>query len=219
MAFMGLIAVVFDLDGTVLDNEDEYGLAFRKVLRSLGKRVDLKYPHTTGIGVKENWPLLLSKYRIKTRKSIEELTVQTQDAYLKLLSRVNIKKGFKDFVSGLRNSGMAIALATSNAWWITDEVLTELKLEDFFDVTTTGEEVDYRKPNPDLFLLTARKLGVETGECLVIEDSEAGIEAAHAAGMKVVGIARDKKHARSLKEADLVIYNYNQLSPLKVASL
>lgn len=216
---MGLTAVIFDLDGTVLDNEDEYGLAFGKVLRSLGKRVDSKYPHTAGIGVKENWPLLLSKYKIKTRKSIEELTAQTQDAYLKLLWRVKIKKGFKNFVSDLRNSGVATALATSNAWWIADEVLTELGLKDFFDVTTTAEEVDYRKPNPDLFLLTARKLGVEAGECLVIEDSEAGIEAAHAAGMKVIGIARDKEHAKTLKEADLVIYNYNQLSSLKVAGL
>lgn len=216
---MKISAVIFDLDGTVLDNEDEYGAAFRKVLRSLGKRVDSKYPHTQGIGVKENWPLLLSKYRIKTGKSTEELAKQTQDVYLRMLPKVTIRSGFEGFVSDLKNSGITTALATSNAWWIADEVLTELGLEDFFDVTTTGEEVDYRKPNPDLFLLTARKLGVEAGECLVIEDSEAGIEAAHAAGMKVIGIARDKKHAKILKEADLVIYNYNQLSFLKVAGL
>jgi len=216
---MTLAAVIFDLDGTVLDNEDEYGLAFRKVLKSLGKRVDLKYPHTQGIGVKENWPLLLSKYKIKTKRTIEELTAQTQDAYLKLLPKVDIKKGFEGFISDLRSSGIATALATSNDWWIVDGVLAELKLERFFDVTTTGEEVDYKKPNPDLFFLTARKLGVEPENCLVIEDSPAGIEAAHRAGMKAVGIARDKKHAMALKEADLIIYNYRQLSPLKIAGL
>lgn len=216
---MGPTAVIFDLDGTVLDNEDEYGLAFKKVLGGLGKRVDSKYPHTAGIGVKENWPLLLSKYKIKTKKSIEELARETQDMYLQLLPKVEIKKGLENFVSDLRNSGIMVALATSSVWRITDKVLTELGLEDFFDVTTTGEEVDYKKPDPGLFLLTAQKLEIEPEDCLVIEDSVAGIEAAHGAGMKAIGIARDKKHARTLEEAELVVSDFRQIKPAVLASL
>ena len=178
---MTISAVIFDLDGTVLDNEDEYGAAFRKVLLSLGKRTDKKFPHTSGIGVKENWPRLLAKYRIKTRKSMEELARETQNAYLEQLPRITLKRGFENFIEELKDSGIAVAMATSNAWWIVDEVSGSLELEGLFDSTTTGEEVAYKKPDPEIFLLTAKKLGVEPEECLVFEDSVAGIEAAKAA--------------------------------------
>lgn len=216
---MKLAAVIFDLDGTVLDNEDEYGEAFRQVLKSLGKKVKAKYPHTAGIGVKENWPRLLAKYRLKTDRSVEELAQRTQSAYLKLLPKVESKKGFEKFIKDLKDSGIMTALATSNAWWIVEEVLEKLNLERFFDVVTTGEEVDYKKPDPDLFLLTAKKLGLEPDEILVIEDSQAGIEAAHRAGMKVVGMARNRKHAKELAGADLVVTSYLDLTPTKLLAL
>lgn len=214
---MVISAVIFDLDGTVLSNEDEYGKAFRKVLSKLGKKVDKKYPHVSGIGVKENWPILLSKYKIKTKRTVEELTKETQDAYLAMLSEVDLVSGFEKFIKDLKDSGIHVALATSNSWFIVAKVLAELDLEKYFDCIITGEEVDYKKPDPDLFILTAKKLGVKPEDCLVVEDSEAGIEAAKRARMHVVAIARDKEHAKTLKEADLVIKNYYQLTPEKLA--
>ena len=216
---MTISAVIFDLDGTVLDNEDEYGSAFRKVLASLGKRVDKKYPHTQGIGVKENWPVLLAKYSIKTKKTIEELTRATQDAYLAQLTFVNYVRGFENFVDKLKDSGIKVALATSNTWWIVDEVSENLNLDEIFSVITTAEEAVFNKPDPEIFVLTADKLGFEPEKCLVIEDSVAGIEAAKRAGMKVIGIARDSKHANDLKEADFVVTDYTQISPQKIAKL
>ena len=216
---MTISAVIFDLDGTVLDNEDEYGAAFRTILRLLGKKVEKKYPHIGGIGVKENWPRLLAKYKIKTKKTFEELTLETQNEYLKRIGEVTLKKGFEDFVADLKNSGISCALATSNAWWIVEAISEIHPLSHFFDTITTGEEVDFKKPDPDLFLLTAQKIGVESSECLVIEDSNAGIEAAHRAGMKAIGIYRDRNHAQELKEADLLIRNFYELSPASIAAL
>ena len=216
---MKVSAVIFDLDGTVLDNEDEYGASFRAVLRLLGKKVDKKYPHIGGIGVKENWPRLLAKYKIKTKKTIEELASDTQNEYLKRIGEVTIKYGFEDFVADLKDSGISCALATSNAWWIVDAISQIHPLSHFFKTITTGEEVDFKKPDPDLFLLTAQKLGVEPSECLVIEDSTAGIEAAHRAGMKAIGIYRDRKHAEELKEADILIRNFYELSQTSIAAL
>lgn len=216
---MSISAVIFDLDGTVLDNEDEYGAAFRTILRLLGKKVDKKYPHIGGIGVKENWPRLLSKYRIKTKKTVEELTHETQNEYLKRIGEVTFKKGFEDFVADLKDSGISTALATSNAWWIVDAISQIHPLNHFFKTITTGEEVDFKKPDPDLFLLTAQKLEVEPSDCLVIEDSNAGIEAAHRAGMRAIGIYRDRKHAEELKEADLLIRNFYELSQASIAAL
>jgi HAD superfamily hydrolase (TIGR01509 family) len=204
-------AVIFDLDGTVLDNEDEYGASFNKVLQSLGAKVKEKYPQIGGIGVKENWPQLFKKYNIKTKKSIEELAGKTQEAYLAQLDKVTLKPGLEEFIKKLKKDGTQIALATSNGWWIVEAVFDRLNLDRFFDVVTTAEEVTHTKPDPDLFLLTAQKLGVKPKECLVIEDAASGIEAAHRAGMKVIGLARDKAHGKTLKGADKGINSYNQL--------
>jgi HAD superfamily hydrolase (TIGR01509 family) len=216
---MKLLAVIFDLDGTVLDNEDEYGIAFREVLSKLGEKTDSEFPHTQGIGVEENWQRLIPKYKIKTKKSIEELSKETQKAYLKILSRVTLKEGVRNFIQDIKDSGIFVALATSNTWPTVEKVFNALDLEGIFDVMTTGEEVKYKKPDPEIFLLTAQKLGVDPENCLVIEDTEAGIKAAKNAKMNVVAVARDSGHAKVLKEAKKVIYDYGELSPDMLASI
>jgi len=216
---MKISAVIFDLDGTVLSNEDEYGAAFKKVLESLGAKVDTAYPQVGGIGVKENWPGLLKKYNVKTKKTLDELESATQKEYLKLLSRVTVKKGLEDFVKQLRQDGIKTALATSNVWFIVEKVFAEIPIEGLFDSVTTGEEVTNKKPAPDLFLVAADKLGVAPGECLVIEDAPSGIEAAHKAKMAVIALARDEKHAKELKGAELIVRDYTQLTPEAVSQV
>jgi HAD superfamily hydrolase (TIGR01509 family) len=216
---MKISAAIFDLDGTILDNEDEYGKAFKKVLGKLGVEVTSNYPHTSGIGVEENWPKLIEKYKIKVDKSIKELTLETQKEYFRFLDKVRLKKGFKKFIEDLKKSGIQIALATSNTWFVVEKIFDTLPIEKYFDSVTTGEEVDNKKPSPDIFLKAADKLNVDPGKCLVFEDSPAGIEAAHTAGMKVVGIARDNKHAKEIKKADLVINDYLQFTPQLALSI
>lgn len=209
---MNISAVIFDLDGTVLSDEDEYGLAFKKVLQSLGAKVDSDYPQVGGIGVKENWPGLLKKYKVTTDKTLDELASQTQKEYLKLLDKVTLKPGLEDFIKSLRLEGLKIALATSNVWFILEKVFEKFPIEKLFDGVTTGEEVVNKKPAPDLFLKAAEKLGAAPSDCLVIEDAPSGVEAAHSAKMKVIALARNSEHAEILSEADLVIRGYNQLT-------
>lgn len=216
---MKVKAVIFDLNGTVLSDEDEYGRAFNKVLCSLGKRIGKRYPHVGGIGVRENWPILLAKYKIKTKKTVDELASLTQKAYLDQISEITFKKGFEKFVKDIRSSGILTALATSNTWWVTERLFDQLGFKDYFDTVTTREEVNFSKPAPDIFRITAEKLNVESSACLVIEDSAAGIEAAHEAGMKAVGIYRNKEHAKTLKAAGLIVRNFSELSSQKITSL
>jgi beta-phosphoglucomutase-like phosphatase (HAD superfamily) len=210
-------AVIFDLNGTVLADEYIYGRAFGKVLAFLGRRIDKAYPQIAGIGVEENWPGLISKYHIKTSRSYNELARMTQDAYLSNISKVKIKAGFKDFIFMLRRHNIKTALATSNTWWMVDKVFEKLNLSDYFDTVTTKEEVNFNKPSPDIFLLTAEKLGVKNDNCVVIEDSEAGIEAAKAAGMKAIALMKDdgdKKHI--IKPVDLIVANFKDISLTKL---
>lgn len=210
---MKISAVIFDLNGTVLDDEDEYGMAFNKVLSSLGVDSKTKYPQEMGIGVKNNWPILLKKYNIKTDKSIEQLTNETQEAYINTISEISVRVGFDDFAERLKDSGIRIALATSNTWEIVDKVLEKTDLTNVFEELTTSDEVVYSKPDPDLFILTADKLSIPLEECLVIEDAKSGVEAAHRANMKVIAISRDQNYSDELKDADLVVEGFSEITP------
>ena len=209
---MKLALVIFDLDGTILDNEDEYGLAFKKILRKLGKGVSDEFPHQEGKGVRGNWEWFLKNYNLKTKKTAEELAKQTQDEYLKLIKRVKVRDHFLELIRDLRKEGYKTALATSNTWSMVEIIFDRFGIEKLFDVVTTTEEVTVNKPDPEIFLRTADKLDVDPTQCLVFEDSEAGVKAAKEAGMKVVGVARDAKHKNRLSLADMVITNYRQIT-------
>jgi len=216
---MTISAVIFDLNGTVLDDEDEYGKAFNIVLKSLGIDSKTEYPQEKGIGVKENWKRFIEKYQIKTDKPLEVLAQETQDLYLKEITEVTVRPGFDDFVDGLKDSGIKIALATSNTWEQTNKILDTMGLQDIFDVITTVDEVLYSKPDPDIFTLTADKLGLERYECLVIEDAPSGIEAAERAGMKVVAISSSDDDTKNLAKANLIVESFSEITPQAIDQL
>jgi len=216
---MELSAAIFDLDGTIISNEDEYGEAFKIILKRLGVDEKSEYPHLGGIGVAENWPIFIKKYSIKTSKSIEELATETQAEYIKLIPRVTLQEGFLELVEELRESHILLCLATSNTWAIVEKLYDHLGIESCFDSVTTGEEVLIKKPDPEIFLKAAEKIGVDPSECLVFEDSRAGVMAAKAAGMKVVGVVRDKEQKKFIIEADLLINNFDEVSQDDVAKL
>lgn len=209
---MNFDALILDLNGTVLSDEDEYGMAFNKVLKLFKVKTQEEIPHIRGIGVEENWPFLLKKYKVKTDKDISELAGLTQEEYVKLIPRVSLKKGFERFILQMREKKVKTALATSNSGKIVEKIFERFDIEKYFDCITTGDEVIKKKPDPMVFTLTAEKLGVEKEGCLVIEDSEAGIEAARVSGMKSVGMGYDEKHADTLRKADIVVYDFDGLS-------
>lgn len=213
---MKVVAVIFDLNGTVLDDGDENGMAFTKVLKSLGVDPKEKTPHVKGIGVEENWPILLKKYKVETNKNARELGTMTQEAYMSLLHLVKVREGFFKFTDDLKSSGIKLALATSSNWSVVEKVFDQLKLNDLFDVITTGEEVIIKKPDPQIFVLTAEKLEVEAKECVVIEDSSAGITAAKAASMKVIGIADGPRSASEIIGADIKIFSFSEMTSEKL---
>lgn len=216
---MVLGAVIFDLDGTVLSNEDEWGEAFSRVLKKLGVKKISNLPHVRGIGVRENWPPLLKKFNLKTKRNLDELYLLTKREYEKLLPKVTLKRGYTKFVGNLKKSNVLIGLATSSSWSVLEQIFDKFDIEKDFDCITTGDEVNAKKPDPQVFNITVKKLGADRTECLVIEDAAAGIEAAKLAGLKTVGIAWDEKHKKTLRKADFIIADYNELTPEVISKL
>ena len=89
---MNIQAVIFDFNGTVIADELVWAYAFKKVLKELGVDEKREYPHVGGIGLKENWPILLEKYKIKTAKTLDQLTHETRDIYLENIPKIDLKR-------------------------------------------------------------------------------------------------------------------------------
>ncbi len=209
---MNISTVIFDLDGTVVDDEKQWGRAFAKVLRSLGAKNVSSMPHIRGIGIEENWPILLKKYNLSTNKGKYELASETKGEYIKLISTITLKKGFKKFIKDLKMDGINTALATSSTWEVVEKLFDRFGIEKDFDVVITGEEVSYKKPDPQIFEIVLDKLGVSPNECIVFEDSSAGIIAAKKLGIKTVGIYQDENHKKRLKNADMLVKDFSRLN-------
>jgi HAD superfamily hydrolase (TIGR01509 family) len=208
---MKFAAVIFDLDGTIIKSEKEWGMAFTTVLERLGVKIDGSDPHTPGIAIKSNWQSFLTKYNIKTTKTVEELETLTYIEYEKLIPTVTLNYGVMEFMDVLKESGLPLALATLTNWETAEKILERFGLNDYFENITTGEEVLNPKPAPDIFLVASEKLGVPPIDCLVIEDSRSGITAAKEADMKVIAIS-DGEDVSSVEGADLIVDGFSGIT-------
>jgi len=200
-------AVIFDLDGTVLDNEGEWEAAFQAVIEKCEVRIENYqtqpngWIHEPGLGLAVNWKNIFEKCSIVNDQwSIDDLVKETVKQYQSLACRqaglslglsLRLRPGITELVQKIKERGWQTALATSSTWGVVERELEQLELYLAFDVTTTGEEVMMAKPDPEIYLLTAQKLNLEPENCVVIEDAIAGIRAAREAGMRPVGLVSD----------------------------
>lgn len=201
-------AIIFDLDGTIIDNEGLYGKAFCAVLRELGVSCG-NVKHTPGIGVYENWVRM--KRDLNLTPDPTELTAATQKFYLNNLSKIEVRPGFLDTVRYLKERRIKILLSTSNTIDIGQHVLTTLKLDKLFDTMTFGDEVIHKKPAPDLFLRAIEKVHLRPQEVVIVEDSPSGITAAKNANIKVFAFKTDRFDRIELSRADQIIEHFVEL--------
>jgi HAD superfamily hydrolase (TIGR01509 family) len=212
-------AIIFDLDGTLIESETLWGKAFVRVMESLGVKAENDHPGQIGVSIKPNWQHVIQKYDIKTTKTLDELEVLTYAEFEKLIPYVYLKDGAIDFIEDLKENGYDIGLATSTNWTIVEKILDHFQIHYLFNAVTTGEEVASPKPSPEIFILTADKLGIDPEHCLVIEDSPSGVEAAIEAGMKVIAISSDGDEEDKLEKADLVVEDFSEITPKAIDQL
>lgn len=209
---MKLFAVILDFDGTIIDSNFAWKKAFTNVLTNLGLDIPKDDITITGASLKDNWDALISKYNLKIDKTFEELRSFTYNEYKKLIPGIGLIDGASEFIENLKYSGAQVALATNTSWEVVDEIIKNLEIEHFFDYITTGDEVLYHKPDPEIYIKAAEKMNLEPVDCLVIENTEIGVRAAKEAGMKVVAISTESENSDSLSQADLVVEGYSEIT-------
>ncbi len=187
-------AVIFDMDGVLIDSEPLWKIGMQKVFDSLGCNLTKKdFQQTVGLRIDE---VIAYWYTVSPWKgySLKEVETQIMSEMVGLIHE-NGKPlpGVVDTIQFLREKGMKIGLGTSSFTVLIEAVLNTLKLTEAFDFVHSAESEDYGKPHPAVYLTVAKNLDVNPVDCLVIEDSLTGIIAGKAARMTVVAIP-EKTH-------------------------
>lgn len=206
---MNVRALIFDMDGVIVDSNPWHRTAWEEYSRSLG--VEMTAEMQQRMYGKRNDELIRDFYG----RHLDDAAVFAHGAAKEALYREMMKPHLNHaLVPGIRelldrHRDLALAVATNAEPPNVDFVLDETGLRSFFRVVVNGHEVTYPKPHPEIYLRVADALGMNPAECVVFEDSHTGVEAALAAGMEVVGISTTHE---DLAGVALLIRDFNDPS-------
>jgi HAD superfamily hydrolase (TIGR01509 family) len=201
-------AVIFDLDGVIADSEPISGKSTAMVLRKRGIRLtDEERRLAFGRRSPDIFRDVLRARGKKFSSDDIETMVEEKNAIMLGLMKGNLKAIPHSIrlVKLLLEKGIKLALATSSHEKKMEMEVEELGIKEPFSVIVTGSDVSKGKPDPEIFLLAARRLGVKPAECAVIEDSAFGVQAAKRAGMFAIGFASRNSPGQDLSVADVVV--------------
>lgn len=205
-------AVIFDMDGVIIDSEPVYNGIHEKMLRDFGVKEILDVPEDyTGMTNSAVFKIVREKYNLK--HTVEEISAYQLKVILEEFSRLEDEPidGIRDLLALLKEQQIKTAIASSSARKLIETVVKKFNIMAFFDVIVSGEEVPAGKPAPDVFLEAARQLHVSPEDCLVIEDSKNGTIAAKAAGMSCIGFKNPNSGNQDLSRADNVVLSIRDI--------
>jgi beta-phosphoglucomutase family hydrolase len=196
-------AVLWDLDGVLVDTAPFHFRAWQELFQSLGKSfAEADFRRTFGL---RNDAILRDILGELTPAKVERLAQRKEELYRdKIKGRVMAIPGAIELLRCLQQEGRKIAIVSSTTRENVRVVLSSLGLEGVFEAVVAEEDAPKGKPDPQGFLVAAEKLGVAAGECVVIEDAPGGVEAARRAGMRCIGVTTSRPR-KALSDADLVV--------------
>jgi HAD superfamily hydrolase (TIGR01509 family) len=206
-------AVIFDMDGVIVDSEPRHERAFLEVVRELGygDNLGLRFADYVGWPDQELWGDFVARH--KPAQSLEELQARKRQRVVEIIRREQpLFKGLPGLIARLAGR-YALALASGSERAVVEEVLRLDNLGRFFSVVVSGSDIKHGKPAPDIFLRAAELLKVGPEECWVIEDSKPGVAAGLAAGMQVIAITNTHP-ADELAHATHVVRTYEEIERL-----
>jgi len=206
-------AVIFDMDGVIVDSEPRHERAFLEVVQAIGygERHGLRFADYVGRSDQDLWVDFVKLHN--PPQSLEELLRRKRERVIEVIRREQpLFEGLVDLVEKLAGR-YRLALASGSERAVVDEVLALEGLSKLFTVSVSGSEIQNGKPAPEIFLKTAALLGVSAGDCCAIEDSKPGVAAGLAAGMQVIAITNTHP-AIELTLATQVVGSYVEIGQL-----
>jgi len=212
-------AIIFDMDGVIVDSEPAHIEAEKRVMMQHGVKVTTEDLRSyTGTTAEFEFTDLISKHHLRTTP--EKLTREKDVILFELLEKeTQPTKGVITLIKDLKQHGFKLGIASSGRGKLIFYFLKKLKMEHLFDTVVCAEDITHSKPHPEIFLKAAERLHEKPENCVVIEDSKLGVEAAKRAGMKCVGFRNPNSGKQDLSKADLIVDDFTKLTIQRLESL
>ncbi len=214
-----ITTIIFDMNGVITDDEDCHELATKKAFDQVGVSITPEMYRKFCLGRPDAvaFKELIAEFRINNGNA-EDLISEKTLFYLELIKdNLKIYPGVVELIHRLHQK-YTLALTTSSTFDEMETVMDKLQIGRLFKTRVSARDVKHGKPDPEPYLLTAEKLGVDCEDCLVIEDSENGVRSAKSAGMKCIAITNTEK-PHNLQLADRIIDRYSEVTEAFVQSL
>lgn len=207
-----ILGVIFDLDGVIVSTDNCHYLAWKRMADEEGIDFDREVnERLRGVSRMESLAIILEKAK-KTYSEEEKLSMASRknSYYVELIGSLtehDVLPGALDTINLLKEKGIKVAIGSSSR--NTPTILKQIGLSDAFDAVADGNAIKNSKPDPEVFLLASKMLNLDCANCLVVEDADAGIKAALAGGMRVLGVGSAAVNpsatytAEDLEKADL----------------
>ena len=206
-------AVIFDMDGVLIDSQPYHFKADIDTMAEYGVIKDQKFY--------EAFAGTLTDNRMRTLRDMfgldvpaEKLIEKREKMILDIMANEDIKpvSGIPELLRSIKALGLKTAVASSSGIELIKLVLDRLGIAVYFDSITSGNDVKRGKPDPDVFLLAAERIGVNPRDCFVVEDSENGVKAAKSAGMKALGYINPTSGYQCLDMADFITDDFKKVN-------
>jgi HAD superfamily hydrolase (TIGR01509 family) len=210
-------AVIFDVDGVLIDSQPAVAKALGRALNQYGLKLDDVQGYHPAHSTKIVLEAIHQQHGVQieatefTRTLVEDITSQLQD--------VKIDPQLKSLIDKLRELKVPLAVGSSASRTSVLRKLAILGLSEAFSVILGAEDVPSHKPAPDVYLEAARRLGYDAGQCIVIEDNAVGVQAARAAAAHVVGFGGYNEDPSASFGADIHVSEWSKLSPKALEKL
>jgi HAD superfamily hydrolase (TIGR01509 family) len=203
-------ALLFDMDGLMVDSEPLWFRVQGDFVRARGGVwTRAEADQCTGRGLANALRVIQSQLGVAV--DIERDTAAILDGFAARVAELELKPGCRELLALAVARATPRAVASSSARRLIHAVLEHFALHPSFDAVVSGEAVTRQKPAPDIFLAAAERIGARPGDCVVLEDSLAGVEAARAAGMRVIAVP-EKPDDRFAALADAVVADLHEAS-------
>jgi len=211
-------AVIFDLDGVIVTTDEFHYQGWQRLADEEGIYFDRKTnERLRGVSRLESLEIILEKAgRNYSREEKTEMAERKNKYYrdlLRTLTPDDVFPGVMEMLKELKDKGIKIAIGSSSK--NTPFILKKIGMETSFDAVSDGNQIKKSKPDPEVFLLAASKLQIHPGQCLVVEDADAGVEAAINAGMKCLAVGSASSHPKAHLRAN----NLNEITVQQILKL
>jgi HAD superfamily hydrolase (TIGR01509 family) len=208
--------VIFDMDGVIIDSEEIHKKAYYETFISLGLEVSEElYKTLTGSSTINAFQKLIVHFKLD--EDANELVLQKRKRYINFFendTNLHLVKGAKEIIQYFYNKDLTLVLASSSAMVNINRVFDRFDLQKYFTAKISGADLTQSKPHPEIFEKAAILGNTAKENCIVIEDSDNGIQAANDAGIFVYGYKNPLSEGQTLENADFIINNFKRLKKL-----